>query len=597
VEEKVAEGGMAVVYRAHDSVLNRKVAVKVMRPELSRDAQYRERFKMEAKAAASLSHPHVASVYDFGEHEGDLFIVMEYLSPRTLKELIAQQGPMPPRAAVEMGVQICDALKYAHANGIIHRDIKPQNVLFTADGRVKVADFGIARVVGPSGGLTAPGEVIGSVYYISPEQARGERATERSDLYSAGAVLYEALTGRVPFEGESAVAVALKHVQEEPRPPRQLNSAIPADLEMVLLRAMRKDPIARYGSAQEMMEDLARVGQGQPAAPRPAPRGPTVMMPRVGEAVVTRAAPAEIAVPSEPIVSPWTWAVLVLTLVVVAGFAGYIWLFHGKALRPQVPAPSVVGLNEREAREQLSAAGLELVVQEREPTEDYPVGTVISQDPSAGSLAQQGDQVYVVVAAPAERVVVPDVLDLPVDRAQALLNEAGLELGEITNEASDTVRAGLVIRQNPPAGKKVSPNAAVALVIASSESAGPETPGSATEPDLTETPSTEEAPSGEETPTPERPRAEPKQKDAQVEVMAQRSSEEEGTDLRDIAVHVTVGDLPHDIRIVVVDQTGERQVHDKRHSKGDSFTVKVQGHGDTTVQVYQDGRLLEEQRR
>lgn len=598
IEEKVSEGGMAVVYRAQDSVLNRKVAVKVMRPELLRDPQYRERFKQEAKAAASLSHPHLANVYDFGEHEGNLFIVMEYLSPRTLKDLIAQQGPLPPSAAAEVGLQICDALKYAHGNGIIHRDIKPQNVLFTSDGRVKVSDFGIAQAMG-AGGLTAPGEVIGSVYYISPEQARGERATERSDIYGLGAVLYEALTGKVPFEGDNAVAVALKHVQEEAVAPRQVNPAIPPDLETIVLRAMRKDPLARYASAAEMMQDLTRARQGQPVTAGPAAeRAQTVAMPRVAEPRLERApAPPVPAAPpaQEPVVLPWTWAVLVLTVVLVAGFAIYIWVLRGQGLGRQVRVPSVVGLREQEAQTQLSSAGFGMVVQERRPTQDYPVGTVISQDPENGTQVRQGEQIYVVLAAPPEKVTVPDVVDLAVDQAQQRLNEAGLEVGEIKTEFSSEVRPGQIIRQEPAAGKKVPPQTAVALWVASSESVVEPEPGTTEEPP-TSKPGTTEGATTTATPEPSgEPTAKPKRENAEVEIWASRSTEEE--DLRNITIGVTMGDAPHKIRIVVTDSKGARVVHEDSHQPGHGFKVTVQGHGDTRIEVYQDGQLLEEQQR
>src|SRR6058998_929761 len=289
---KLGTGGMANVYLAEDEVLGRRVAIKILNDRHAGDDQFVERFRREAKNAASLSHPNIVSIYDRGEAEGTYYIAMEYLDGRSLKELILQRGPAPITVSVEYARQILSALRFAHRKGVVNRDIKPHNVLVNSEGRVKVTDFGIARAGASQ--MTEAGSIVGTAQYLSPEQARGTDVDQRSDLYSLGVVLYELLTGVVPFSGDTPVEIAMKHLSSAPEPPSMKRAEVPRDLDMVVLRALAKDPADRYQSAEEMDADLARVARGAAVSPateeaataiisRPPPTAVTEIKPRARE--------------------------------------------------------------------------------------------------------------------------------------------------------------------------------------------------------------------------------------------------------------------------------------------------------------------------
>src|SRR5713101_169874 len=281
----VARGGMAQVYLAKDLLLGRPVALKVLFPELSVDEAFVARFRREAQAAANLSHPHIVSIYDWGEGERTYFMVMEYVDEgRTLAQEI-RGGPLPPEKAASIAADVAGALAFAHSNGVIHRDVKPGNVLMDSNGQVKVADFGIARAVGDQDGLTKTGAVMGTATYFSPEQAQGYGVDARSDIYSLGVVLYEMVTGKPPFAGENPVAIAYQHVREDPVPPRQINRAVPPSLEAIILQAMAKDPAQRYQSADDMRADLARYLAGRSVLAVPPPPPPPVAATRLQPAI------------------------------------------------------------------------------------------------------------------------------------------------------------------------------------------------------------------------------------------------------------------------------------------------------------------------
>ncbi|MDQ3898685.1 MAG: protein kinase, partial [Actinomycetota bacterium] len=304
VVRHLARGGMAEVYLAHDQLLDRRVAVKVLFPELAEDGSFVERFRREARAAAGLNHPNIVSVFDFGEDDGSYYIVMEYVDGTTLRDIIRSEGPVEPARAAEVGADIAAALSVAHQHGIVHRDVKPGNVLIAnATNSVKVADFGIARAGDPRESLTMTGAVMGTATYLSPEQAQGHPIDHRTDIYALGVVLYEMLAGRPPFSGDTPMAIAYKHLSELPMAPSTHNAAVPPALDGVVLRAMEKDPDARYASADELVADLLTVGQGvggaDPtvvAAPVVA-AGATQMMPPVTDVATALppAAPAPVA--------------------------------------------------------------------------------------------------------------------------------------------------------------------------------------------------------------------------------------------------------------------------------------------------------------
>src|SRR5918911_43412 len=261
IVRKLGTGGMANVYLAEDQELGRRVAIKILNDRHAHDEQFVERFRREAKNAASLSHPNIVSIYDRGEAEGTYYIAMEYLDGRSIKELILSRGPAPARVAIDYARQILAALRFAHRNGIVHRDIKPHNALVDSEGRVKVTDFGIARA-GAASQMTEAGSIVGTAQYLSPEQARGTAVDQRSDIYSLGIVLYELLTGTVPFTGDTPVEIAMKHISETPVPPSERRPQVPRDLDLVVMRALAKDPIDRYQSAEAMDSDLERVARG-----------------------------------------------------------------------------------------------------------------------------------------------------------------------------------------------------------------------------------------------------------------------------------------------------------------------------------------------
>ncbi|MCL6449818.1 MAG: PASTA domain-containing protein [Acetobacteraceae bacterium] len=468
VVEKIGGGGMAEVYRARCTYLNRPVAVKVLRPEFAGDEEFVQRFQREAEAAASLSHANIVSIYDVGREDGSYYIVMEYVPGQTLKELIRRRGRLDVALAVDIASQICDALRHAHGQGVIHRDIKPHNILLTPDLKVKVADFGIARAGSPS--ITQAGTVLGSVHYFSPEQARGGPTGAKSDIYSLGAVLYEMLTGRMPFEGETPIAVAMKHLDEPLVPPSRHEAGIPPAVEAVVLKAMAKSPRLRYQSAEEMLADLdaaraclagaapgRRVRVGRRAR---APVGPGGFG---GEAVEGGGGSM-----GQRKRSRWTLAAVlfVAAAVVGGGLYGVLW-FRAWMNVPTVAVPEVVGLSLREAQARLEANGLAWAVVAERYEKDVPANQVVAQDPAPGEVVRQGRQVDLTVSLGPRLVEggVPDVVGLNLTQARVILQDARLEVGRVVRKFDPLVAEDCVISQNPRAGTAVAEGTAVDLEV------------------------------------------------------------------------------------------------------------------------------------
>src|SRR5918999_5104214 len=343
IVSKLGAGGMANVYLAEDQELGRRVAIKILDDRHANDDQFVERFRREAKSAASLSHPNIVSIYDRGEAEGTYYIAMEHLDGRNLKELLQARGPAPVKIAIEYVRQILAALRFAHRNGIVHRDIKPHNVLVDSEGRVKVTDFGIARAGGAQ--MTEVGSIVGTAQYLSPEQARGAPVDQRSDVYSLGVVLYELLTGTVPFSGDAPVEIAMKHLSEVPAPPSERREGIPRELDLVVMRAIAKDPEERYQDADEMDRDLARVASGGGVSPETEEAATSVMNASAATAVtqlpaMPPTAPTRAYVPPPPApgavvydfddrrprrrsVWPWVVALLLLAGAIAGGVLAY----------------------------------------------------------------------------------------------------------------------------------------------------------------------------------------------------------------------------------------------------------------------------------
>jgi serine/threonine-protein kinase len=453
--ERIGSGGMADVYKAMDEVLGRTVAVKIMHPHYADDPTFVQRFRHEAQSAANLSHPNIVNIYDWGQQGDTYYIVMEYVKGTDLKSLIAQRGPADPLKAAEYAAQVCAGLSVAHGYGIIHRDIKSHNLVLTPDGTIKVMDFGIARSVDSM--MTQTGSVLGTAQYVSPEQAQGRELTPGSDLYSLGVVLYEMTTGRLPFDGDTPVSVALKHVNEDAVPPRQVRASIPPAIEAVIMRAMEKDPTRRYTSAEQMRDDLLRAAQGRPVAATPRVDDTTVMpaVERAERISEVRRTP----VPQRQGMSPWAW-VGIVALVLVLGL-GIAWALSSFGGGDRVP--NVAGMTEAEARTAIEQAGLKVGNIDTKPDDTVAQGTVVSTDPAIGTSVPKGQTVDITLSAGPTAVKVPPVVGLSEDEAITAIQQAGFEVTlPIQRDFSPKYDAGFVFQQEPlandsaPKGSKVT---------------------------------------------------------------------------------------------------------------------------------------------
>jgi eukaryotic-like serine/threonine-protein kinase len=474
----VGRGGMAEVYRARDIRLDRVVAVKTLREDLARDHTFQARFRREAQSAASLNHPSVVAVYDTGEDSSGSshipYIVMEYVDGRTLRDLLRDDRRLLPERALEITDGVLRALDYSHSHGIVHRDIKPGNVMLTLGGQVKVMDFGIARAVSDAQAtMTQTAQVIGTAQYLSPEQARGERVDARSDLYSTGCLLYELLTGRPPFLGDSPVAIAYQHVRENPIPPSHLDPEVPQWADAIVLRAMAKDPGERYQSAAQMRADIQRALSGMPVAgPRTATYGATQ---RMGPATAMTANPTR-AIPDYQYGAPedgyppggpkrrrrtalW-WALGVLLVVAVVAVVAYL-ILHGGSSGKAVPQVDNMKLSSAKAA--ITRAGLKYTVnQENSPT--VHKGLVISTTPPNGSIVPAGSKVTINVSMGPKKVSVKSVVGMSQTAAQNALQGQGLQAVTKTAPASAKPQ-GTVVRQNPTGGTEVSPGSTVTIWV------------------------------------------------------------------------------------------------------------------------------------
>jgi len=452
IEELIGTGGMADVYRARDNLLGRTVAVKVLHAQYAKDPVFIQRFRQEAQSAGNLSQSNVVNVYDWGIEGDTYYLVMEYVEGHDLKDVILSGGPLLPERAVEITLDICAALEAAHAQGIIHRDIKPQNVFITNDNRVKVMDFGIARSAGGTA-MTQTGTIMGTAQYISPEQAQGQTADQRSDLYSLGVVLYEMLTGKPPFDGDNPVSIAYKHVREDPLPPSMVNPDISPELEAVVMKALSKNPENRYQNVVEMQADLERCQEGFPVYATP------VLPP--DQAGATRAYPVG-GVPKRSLT--WLWIVIIVLLLLGIGVG--VWAIISSS--GGVNVPNVVGETTENATAILKKKGLVLEISKKVIDVDKPEGVVISQNPQEGSSISRGGTVKVVVTKGA--MVVPNLVGVDQGEAESALNAVGLELSGVSQQYSQSAEKGIVISQSPPAGSQVSEGSSVSIVV----SKGPE---------------------------------------------------------------------------------------------------------------------------
>jgi beta-lactam-binding protein with PASTA domain len=486
----LGRGGMAEVHRGRDLRLGREVAVKVLRSDLARDPSFQVRFRREAQAAASLNHPAIVAVYDTGEDRSSSgatpYIVMEYVEGDTLRDVLRREGVLSPERAMNFAADICNALDFSHRNGIVHRDVKPGNVMVTPQGTVKVMDFGIARAVSDSAAtMTSTAAVIGTAQYLSPEQARGESVDARSDVYSVGCLLYELVTGAPPFTGDSPVSVAYQHVREDPKLPSSVNPAIPPELDAILLKALSKNPANRYQSAADMRNDLLRALAGQRVEATPV----------MGDAEKT----AIIGAPPGGY-GDGEWddedddarkrrrnriiAAVIAGVLILGGVIAVALLVNAGDDQPaaeptatQVPVPNVTGQDRATATQNLEAAGLTVGTVTNQVTADASqIDTVLGTDPSSGTQVDPGSAVNLTVGVGPDTIEVPAVIGLDVDRAQNTLQNAGFDSVE-TEEIDSLAPADQVVDVSPGEGQSVDPSTTVTLQVSDGDAEVPDVTG------------------------------------------------------------------------------------------------------------------------
>ncbi len=654
---RIADGGMSSVYRARRIDDGKVVALKVLRDQYVADREFIERFIREARAAQALLHPNIVPVLDSGQDGDTYFIAMEYVDGLDLKWHLRRTGRLEAADAERITRAVCDALEYAHHEGIVHRDIKPQNILLAADGTVNVTDFGIARALA-SATITQTGTVLGSVQYLSPEQARGAPVGRTSDIYALGVVLFEMLTGRLPFEGDSPIAIALKHLHEQAPSPRTIEPSVPRRLEGIILKAMAKRPEARYQSAREMAADLA---------------GETDLW---SEAVEDEGSTRTFALAEAAREHPrrrlglLRWAAVLLIAVGVGLWAG--WQAVSAYLNvPEVEMPEMIGRTVVQAEQIAKQAGLVLEIAERTYSATVAQDTVIAQEQPAGKRVKQGRRVGVTVSLGPEMATVPDLVQQSVQAAQLALD--GLRLRAVLQEANDeVVKPGLVIRQDPPAGSRVQVDSTVTLVISrgplqidmpnlvgkpltdarrmleeqglaithmrtvtsvdqdpgivveqapstgtkirpgqavitltvtvrpGEEGAPPRAPVITVEPQPVETPPpVEPSPRLSLRPATPAPRVETSPRVApSPQPSARPSTAQPGGVIRRTRIQVVVPEGPgsQQVKIVAIDEAGVRAVYQAAHAPGDHIDQTVRTQGYTIIQVYIDNRLVQEVR-
>lgn len=596
VLEKIGGGGMAVVYKGKDLLLNRVVTVKVLREQFVSEDDFIKRFQREAQAVAKLSHPNIVSIYDVGHEQDFHYLVMEYVEGQNLKEIIVQKAPVDPLEAIDYLIQILDALEHAHESGVVHRDIKPHNILVTKNGKVKVTDFGIAQAVS-SATLTYSGTVVGSVQYISPEQAKGETTGIYSDIYSAGVVLYELLTGVLPFTGDNAIGIALKHIQSDFVPPSQIVEGIAATLERVVIKAMSKDPSNRFQSASEMKMALEKI------------RGtmvedlPTQILPPLDVDNLEKNKEKPKSKKRKP--KTIFWIIIPLFLLVAAG--GF-WLGVQRYFKTgEVQVPSIEGKSLVEAEKLLADANLTYQINKKVHDADHPENYVIKQSPEAGELIKRTRPVLIDISLGPELKSVPGVIGETERSARIILTNAGFTADEnVEEEYDEQIPAGTVIDQDPKPETKLPVGSEIRLTI----SLGPKLKEIRMPNLLGKT--LEEA---------EQILEENKLSVGEItneisyeyfsgQIMEQ-SIQPQKSILQGETVNLTISKGPglapqtanveiwvdpdgeqHQIQIIVTDVTGTHTEYDQWHNSGDFIRTTAEYFGTGTLKVLQDGEVI-----
>lgn len=485
--EKIGDGGMAVVYKAKDRLLNRYVAVKILRPEFTRDAQFIESFRKESQAAAGLQHPNIVNVYDVGKEGNIYFIVMELIDGRPLSDIIEENGPLDYRNVIEIGKQVAAALSLAHKNHIIHRDVKPHNIMITKDGVAKLADFGIAKAISSSTIVNKDegGQVMGSVHYFSPEQARGKYVDEKSDVYSLGIVLYEMLTGEVPFDGDNPVEIALMHINEDIKPPSQIIDNVPPALEKIILKATDKYQTNRYENAEVMFEDLNNVDFLSKKI------GDNILM----EGAARKKKPVKINDENEEklnaIISDkggkkssknkskssdekskfkkaLPWIIALIALIIVGAVGGYF--LSSKFLdddNKKIEVPSLKGMTYDDASDELDSLNLKIEKGDDVYSAEIEKGKIVSQSPIAKTKVKKGSKIKVNISKGKKAGLVPELIGKTYNDADisATLSQYGFVLGNVTYDESEKYDEGIIINQTPSAGSTSRAGSAINIVV------------------------------------------------------------------------------------------------------------------------------------
>lgn len=603
-------GGMALVYKGRDTLLNRQVTVKLLRPEFTCDEEFVARFRREAQAVAKLSHPNIVSVYDVGQ-EGDIhYIVMEYVEGKNLKELIREEGILPVNRAVDIARQICEGLDHAHDSGIVHRDIKPHNILVTSGGKVKVTDFGIARAV-TSVTVTQAGTIVGSVHYFSPEQAKGENTGARSDIYSVGIVLYEMVTGQVPFQGDSPIGVALKHIQEQSPAPSTLNRNISPELEKVILRAMEKDITMRYQTAGDMARDLRTVLLGQISEE-------TRYLNEDEFATRVLTAPRIIRkdkfdenadeLPNRRRKKVRPMAKLILAVLIIGILAGAATGINSFLNVPEVTVPNMKEMTLDTAISTLMGLGLKSKI-ERQNHPTAPKDTVISQDPEPDQKVKTGYTVTLTASNGPEYVQVPDVRQKDLTAAKVEIENAGFKV-ETTEVYSDEVIKGSVVSQTPSEGSQAVAGSAVTLEVSKGREPKfvvvPDLKGLTLDQagktlgdinlklsDTVNQAQSKDYLSGAimaQQPNPQ----DNLQEGETVQVTLSTGPGPEAKTAT-VSVELPADNMTHQVKILVTDVAGTRTEYEQTHNAGEVFALQVTYYGQGKIQVLVDGKKIKEQ--
>lgn len=625
IVDKIGVGGMADVYLGEDTLLGRQVAIKVLHANFANDDEFVTRFKREAQAAGKLNHPNIVNMYDVGFDQDLHYIIMEYVNGETLKEYITRHGRLSIDEAVKFTIAIAEGLEHAHTMGIVHCDIKPHNVIITQTGRVKVTDFGIARAMNATNTVMYTNSILGSAHYLSPEQASGKPVDGNTDIYSLGVVLYEMLTGRVPFEGETPIAVALKHVREKVAPPTRYNPSIPPLLEAVVMKALSKNPADRFDSISDMISDL-RLSQGftMGKTQRHEPYDfATQMIPAVDPEALEDFSTIQEERKDEgqkksmlsKIASiPQKYIVLGAAVIFLVAFLGAFLSYGNFWSNTTVDVPNVVGKQVSVAKNILEDKHLRVSTSEV-TNPDVPAGQVISQTPGAGEKVKEQRTIHLVVSKGVGDITVPDLSDLTVDQARQRLKDVGLVVGKITQQSVDGKKDGVVIAQSPSGDSKVSKGTTIDLVVNKAKAKKVKVPNlvGMTLKDARDTLSNAHLGINQVAGSVEEKAVVIEQSikagdeidegstlnlttEFKEDKKKSEKKEESSSNKTTGTVDVTVpsGSKNQELKIVVKDDEGSAVIYDDTNKPGDRIVRKVSGVGNVRIEVYLNGALVQE---